>query len=97
MQVCEANGRNVALPSKSRCSKRIRERRRGQSHRSQKLGMRRGHRHFWRIAWMAARKYLISAEAPTNLIIRFLVLHADVRYWPKADIASCTAHVCFWG
>ena len=21
----------------------------------------------------------------------------DVRYWPKADIASCTAHVRFWG
>src|SRR4029450_3637838 len=20
----------------------------------------------------------------------------DVRYWPKADIASCTAHVRFW-
>jgi hypothetical protein len=22
---------------------------------------------------------------------------ANVRYWPKADIASCTAHVCFRG
>jgi hypothetical protein len=21
----------------------------------------------------------------------------DVRYWPKADIHSCIAHVCFWG
>src|SRR5262249_23173396 len=21
----------------------------------------------------------------------------DVRYWPKADIRSCTAHVRFWG
>jgi hypothetical protein len=21
----------------------------------------------------------------------------DVRYWPKADICSCTAHVRFWG
>ena len=21
----------------------------------------------------------------------------DVRFWPIADIASCTAHVCFWG
>jgi putative tryptophan/tyrosine transport system substrate-binding protein len=21
----------------------------------------------------------------------------DVRYWPKADIRHCTAHVCFWG
>ena len=21
----------------------------------------------------------------------------NVRYWPKADIASCTAHVRFWG
>jgi len=21
----------------------------------------------------------------------------DVRYWPKADIPSCTAHVCFGG
>jgi len=20
----------------------------------------------------------------------------DVRYWPKADIPSCTAHVQFW-
>jgi hypothetical protein len=20
----------------------------------------------------------------------------DVRYWPKADIPSCTAHVRFW-
>ena len=25
-------------------------------------------------------------------------LHADsARYWPKADIPSCTAHVRFWG
>jgi hypothetical protein len=24
-------------------------------------------------------------------------LSADVRYWPKADIPSCTAHVRFWG
>jgi hypothetical protein len=23
--------------------------------------------------------------------------HGNVRFWPKADIASCTAHVCFWG
>jgi hypothetical protein len=21
----------------------------------------------------------------------------DVRYWPKADILSCTAHVRLWG
>ena len=21
----------------------------------------------------------------------------DVRYWPLADIPSCTAHVRFWG
>jgi hypothetical protein len=21
----------------------------------------------------------------------------DVRFWPKADIPSCTAHVRFWG
>jgi hypothetical protein len=21
----------------------------------------------------------------------------DVRYWPKADIPSCTAHVRLWG
>jgi hypothetical protein len=21
----------------------------------------------------------------------------DIRFWPIADIASCTAHVCFWG
>ena len=21
----------------------------------------------------------------------------DVRYWHKADITKCTAHVCFWG
>jgi hypothetical protein len=21
----------------------------------------------------------------------------NVRYWPKADIPSCTAHVRFWG
>ena len=21
----------------------------------------------------------------------------DVRYWPKADMSQCTAHVCFWG
>ena len=21
----------------------------------------------------------------------------NVRYWPTADIASCTAHVCLWG
>jgi hypothetical protein len=22
---------------------------------------------------------------------------ADVRYWPLADMGSCTAHVCFRG
>ena len=22
---------------------------------------------------------------------------SNVRFWPKADMASCTAHVCFWG
>jgi hypothetical protein len=22
---------------------------------------------------------------------------SDVRFWPKADIPSCTAHVRFWG
>jgi hypothetical protein len=21
----------------------------------------------------------------------------NVRYWPKAGMASCTAHVCYWG
>ena len=24
-------------------------------------------------------------------------MHADVRYWPKADIPICTAHVRFRG
>jgi len=22
---------------------------------------------------------------------------AHVRYWPKADMSLCAAHVCFWG
>lgn len=26
-----------------------------------------------------------------------LIEGGDVRFWPLADIASCTAHVRFWG
>jgi len=25
------------------------------------------------------------------------LIPTNVRYWPKADIPSCTAHVRFWG
>jgi hypothetical protein len=25
------------------------------------------------------------------------LVHAYVRFWPKADIGSCIAHVRFWG
>jgi hypothetical protein len=30
-------------------------------------------------------------------VLLFERLLCDVRYWPKADILSCHAHVCFWG
>jgi hypothetical protein len=33
-----------------------------------------------------------SCAAPGTALIA-----TDVRYWPKADIPSCTAHVRFWG
>ena len=40
-------------------------------------------------------------DAPHQQAIENMVLPFDgrtnVRLWPKADIGSCSAHVCFWG
>jgi len=42
----------------------------------------------------------------THELFRVIILHVatygliislEVRYWPLADIPSCTAHVRFWG
>src|SRR5262249_9221086 len=42
------------------------------------------------------RLYLISHSSASHLA--GCEPHgANVRYWPKADIPSCTAHVRFWG
>jgi len=30
-----------------------------------------------------------------EVVFLFAQIIANVRYWHKADIASCTAHVCF--
>jgi hypothetical protein len=39
-------------------------------------------------------QHKITVVAPGNLIIRlFVILHADVRYWPIADMPFCTADV----
>jgi hypothetical protein len=39
----------------------------------------------------------VSVDFHLAAAIRHLVLKADVRLWPKADIAICAAHVCSWG
>src|SRR5262245_3641137 len=33
----------------------------------------------------------------SSALTRWLNEGRDVRYWPKADIGYCTAHVRFWG
>jgi len=38
----------------------------------------------------------IAIAQKDNLILGQRMLRGvDVRFWPVADIASCTAHVCF--
>ena len=34
---------------------------------------------------------------PTLRFISARAERLDVRYWHKADIGLCAAHVCFWG
>jgi hypothetical protein len=35
--------------------------------------------------------------AQLDLLARPTETCGDVRYWPKADMSYCTAHVRFWG
>src|SRR6185437_2145047 len=39
----------------------------------------------------------LSRSTAEILIIRTSAAPRDVRFWPIADIANCTAHVRFWG
>jgi hypothetical protein len=32
-----------------------------------------------------------------DLGLRVTLMRLNVRYWPKADMAACTAHVRLWG
>jgi hypothetical protein len=43
---------------------------------------------------MHATTALQALISSANKVIEYL---NDVRYWPKADITSCTAHVRYWG
>ena len=42
------------------------------------------------------RKLVMEDNNIANRQPRFLK-RRDVRYWHKADMLSCTVHVCFWG
>ena len=51
------------------------------------------------LASLVALEGILKAGSPvglTELFARYAKGNED-RYWHKADIASCTAHVCFWG
>jgi hypothetical protein len=37
-----------------------------------------------------------GSDPPTDLL-HLIAFECDVRFWPKADLPSCTAHVRFWG
>jgi hypothetical protein len=39
----------------------------------------------------------LGLDVPIQLQQRADRVAVDVRFWPKADIPSCAAHVRFWG
>src|SRR5262249_38815794 len=41
-------------------------------------------------------QFVRDGGSPTAIVVE-LPESGDVRYWPIADIPSCTAHVRFWG
>jgi hypothetical protein len=55
--------------------------------------------------WLASTNSIFTlcwpggSPAMSTVLLSLASAHnlTNVRYWPKADIPSCTAHVRFWG